>query len=156
MTILRCTAVRLQQALFRLTSTKRGIAGSVLAFCGLLCLCAVLLDFSWENALLPLLFLVPAALLFASHTAALRGDRALIENGAGVPGCIDAQSEGVRMHAGATLFTRIFSLRFHYTVDGIRYSGHSRYYWVLPLLPADGSVTVYVDPANPRRCALDL
>ncbi|PWM57971.1 MAG: hypothetical protein DBX91_10610 [Subdoligranulum variabile] len=156
MNTLRFIAVRLQQALFRLTATRCGLAGSLLAFCGLLCLCAVLPDLSWENAFRPALFLVPAALLFASHAAALRGDRLLIENGMTVSGHIDGESEGVRMHSGTALFTRTFALRFHYTVDGVRYDGRSRYYWVRPLLPADGRVTVYVDPADPRRCALDL
>ena len=146
----------MHKALNWLVSTKCGTAGSLLVLCGIAGLGTLVPDFRPGNAIVAALFLAVAAVLLGIHTAALRRDRHLIRTGRTVPGQVDGEPKGILMHSGPAVFMRHFSVQFHYTVDGITYQGRSRFYWIAPALPANGSLTVYVDPADPRRCTVDL
>lgn len=149
-------SVSIQKAVTRLFATKCGVLGSLLALCGVIGLIEFALKSSPESAALAVVFLAPAVVLLCVHAAALHRDHLLLQTGRRVTGQADGTLDGVLMHSGPVVYMRHFSVRFHYTVDGITYTGRSRFYWVAPPLPSDGSLTVFIDPADPRRYAVDL
>ena len=145
-----------RNAITRLFSTGWGILGSLFAFCGAISAIGALLDPLPERVVLSVVLLVPAVILLSVHAIALHKDRVLLRKGQKVSGQAQGILDGVLFHSGPVVYTRHFSVRFHYTVDGVRYTGRSRFYWMAPILPPDGHLTVFVDPANPQRCAVDL
>lgn len=149
-------SVRIQKAITWLFATKCGVLGGLFALCGGFSLAEMLLNDRLENAALSVVLLAPAAVLLGIHAAALQKDRALVRTGRRVSGQADGSMDGVLMHSGPVVYMRHFSVRFHYTVDGVTYNGRSRFYWTAPILQPDGKLTVYVDPAAPQRCAVDL
>ncbi|MEE0800935.1 MAG: hypothetical protein U0L91_06595 [Gemmiger sp.] len=146
---------RIQKGLSWLFATKCGLLGSLFAFLGVVSLAAAVSDLQ-NSGIEVILFLVPAAVLLGIHAAALRRDRVLLESGRKVTAQADGPLSGVLVHSGPVVYMRHFSVRFHYVVDGVTYHGRSRFYWIAPAVPSDGRLTVCVDPANPRRCAVDL
>ena len=147
---------RIQKAVTRLFATKCGVLGSLFALFGIVSLAAALVNPQPGDIVLAAVFLVPAVILLGIHTTVLRRDRQLLVTGRKVTGHADGTADGVLVRSGPVVYMRHFSVRFHYTVDGITYQGRSRFSWTAPVLPADGSLTVFVDPADPRRCAVDL
>lgn len=149
-------SVRIQKAVTRLFATKYGVVGSLLALCGVIGLIEFALKPGLASAALAVAFLVPAVALLSVHAGALHRDRVLLQTGCPVTGQVDGTLDGVLMHSGPVVYKRHYWVRFHYTVDGITYAGRSRFYWTAPLLPSDGKLTVYIDPAAPQRYAVDL
>ena len=145
-----------RNAITRLFSTGWGILCSLFAFCCAISAIGVLLGPLPERLFLSVALLVPAVILLSVHAIALHKDRVLLRKGQKVSGQAQCILNGVLFHSGPVVYTRHFSVRFHYTVDGVRYTGRSRFYWMAPILPPDGHLTVFVDPANPQRCAVDL
>ena len=149
-------SVRIQKAVTRLFATKYGVLGSLLTLCGVIGLIEFVLKPGLESAALAVVFLVLAMVLLSVHAGALHRDRVLLQTGCPVTGQVDGTLDGVLMHSGPVVYKRHYSVRFHYAVNGTNYTGRSRFSWTAPLLPPDGKLTVYIDPADPRRCAVDL
>lgn len=150
------SSVHIQKTITWLFATRYGLLGSLLVLCGGISLTGALLTHQPESIALAVVFLVLAIFLLSVHAATLHKDRALIQTGRKVTGQADNILGGVLIHSGPVVYMRHFSVRFHYTVDGVDYKGCSRFYWAAPILPPDGSLTVFVDAANPQRCAVDL
>lgn len=149
-------SVRIQEAITRLFATRCGVLGSLLALCSGISLISALVAFQPGSTVLAVVFLVSAVVLLSIHTTALHKDRALIQTGQKVTGQADKVLGGVLVHSGPVVYMRHFSVQFHYTVDGVVYKGRSRFYWSAPLLPPNGTLTVFVDSADPQRCAVNL
>lgn len=150
------SSVRVQKSVSWLFATRYGLLGGLLFLCGGISLMSTLLAHQPESTTLAVVFLVLAIVLLSVHTAIMHKDRALIQTGRKVTGHADNVLGGVLTHSGPVVYMRHFSVRFHYTVDGVDYNGCSRFYWAAPTLPSDGSLTIFVDAANPQRCAVDL
>lgn len=146
----------IQKSAAWLFATRCGVLGSLFALFGAAGLIALLRKPAPDSLVLAAGCLAAAGVLLAVHTAALRRDRQLLKQGRKVAGKADGTGKSVLVHSGPVVYLRHFSVRFHYTVDGVTYQGRSRFSWIAPALPADGSLTVFVDPADPRRCAVDL